>query len=550
MTQKQSHCRRHQFLGWLGVALMALTAGWPGPVGADHGPAPSGDHQWYPGVHREVLDWPGGKHFDMWRCDRNIGCLEWPDLRVQGHVWVLWCTIPGGARSGLGHCLADLGGDADQCPAGEYGDCFGVHAKTGGWTHLVGPANRVGEGLYDYNNCVNDPPPLAPERVAAVRGHFDCWIHWTALGAPPGHVNRPADHKCSPWADEPSGGCVILRRTWCDRDGVGPQSERVTFFDADHCGLWVNETAPPEQQPCYQHDHPDADSDTGVLWHAHCRPAECEWPNGAAYQVHAEGDRDLHLWHYFVCDPATPPDVRCGADGFQGHGDAATVDWADTATDTWTLTYQYVPNHPDLDNTTGVTITGPTAQISFDTPQLDAHFGTNPRAVQITVSAERHAPSEPVTITCGLSCAAALAVHADHVHVMAGSVAGAAKDSVGLTQVIDATRASTMYLIDTRTGDRIPERPRIIECAGHHVTRWQWAFTPQPHFNQWVRFVENKDSCLTGGGWCSYQIVDSDAVDQTLTISARTIATTKLNNRTVAGPWNTTNILVNTSYTP
>ena len=117
-----------------------------------------------------------GIHYDWWRCTNTAGCSYGGVQYPHGTTRSLECGIPGGPeRVALGHCGSLLGGTADMCPVGQYGDCYGEHAQAGNWSQVLGPANPT-PGQHDPSLCVaadneDDVSAITPPTP----GHYDCW---------------------------------------------------------------------------------------------------------------------------------------------------------------------------------------------------------------------------------------------------------------------------------------------------------------------------------------------------------------------------------------
>ena len=281
--------------------------------------------------------------------------------------------------------------------------------------------------------------------------------------------------------------------------------------------------------------------------HAHCKPL-CTWPVGAHYLIHTGGGN--HGDAYELCLAASAPSVACTADGVASHGDAVRVTWTDGPTASFSVQYQYTRGGSAFGSLRTASSSSSTAQLSFDTASLDASFGALSRGVRVRVSALRYSWSSWRTISCGISCTAALDNLASRVHVVAGAANAATPlAGVGLTQVIEPAQQNTMYLIDTSTGARILDQPAVNECGNHEIAEWDWTFTP-PAFSTWTTFAPGGSDCTAGGSYCVYEIVDDDAIGNTFRIAVRPVARTKLTGRIVYGATSATEVLTRSIWAP
>ncbi len=270
----------------------------PDTASSEHTESPGEGYEWVPtpGEYTERQNPLNGIHYDWWRCADSSGCIYGPESYVYGTTRSLECEIPGGAgRVGLGHCGALLGGSADMCPVGDFGDCYGEHDQAGGWSQVLGPHNPR-PGQYDPRLCVAaDNQDDVGALPTPTPGHYDCWPvpgTWDYEASCGGEVmaERGQEH-CGYWRPPTTPTPTTPTPTTPTPTPTTTTKPTPTPTTTTKPTPTATTTTTPTTQECARR---------GFVWFSEyggCRPEDCSAIGGGYVRNPDDG------W----CEPAPPP---------------------------------------------------------------------------------------------------------------------------------------------------------------------------------------------------------------------------------------------------
>ena len=168
-------------------------------------------------------------------------------------------------------------------------------------------------------------------------------------------------------------------------------------------------------------------------------------------------------------------------------------------------------------DTTTSTALPPDTTLPPDPPDItlpgDTTTTTSTTTRPVTTTTPAVTTTTPLVTTPVSPCQTALDDLAQSIHIIAGATGVDPETSVGITQIVETSRLSSLWLVyisGPNIGSSVPDTPPLGACDPNPAFGWAWSITPN-----WT----DSTGCGSTSSSCTYRVTDPAAIGNTFNVS-------------------------------